>query len=69
MTDAVGEPGKKVEDRMGVGRENIRNVGAVEDVLQSRKDFDPNVWSILNGNEAAKGFISFSRVTSSDGER
>lgn len=33
MTDAVGEPGEKVEDRVGVGGEDIRDVGAVEDVF------------------------------------
>jgi len=34
VDDAVGDPGYDVEDRVLVGREDVAQVGAVEDVLE-----------------------------------
>lgn len=52
MADSVGEPGEQVEDGVGVRGQNVGQVGAVEDVLEGRKDLDPNVWPILDRYEA-----------------
>lgn len=34
-----------------MGGEDVREVGAVEDVLEGGEDFDPDVWAILYRNE------------------
>lgn len=33
-------------------RENITEVGAIEDVLECGKDFDPNRWSVFTRDES-----------------
>lgn len=55
MHDTVGQPGKDVEDGMLVGGENVGQVCAVKDVFQGRQDANPDVRSILVGNEAFGG--------------
>lgn len=55
VADAVGKPGEEVKNRMGMGGENVGDVGAVQNVLEGREDFDPDVWAVLHGNETVGG--------------
>lgn len=54
VADSIGEPGKQVEDGVAVGRENVGQVGSVEDVLERREDLDPDVRTVLGGDESAR---------------
>lgn len=52
MADAVGEPGKQVEDGVSVGGEDVGQVGAIQDVLEGGQDLDPDVRPDLDRDEA-----------------
>lgn len=52
MADSVGEPGEQVEDGVGVRREDVGQVGAVEDILEGGKDLDPDMRPVLDRDEA-----------------
>lgn len=52
MTDSVGKPGEQVEDGVGVRGEDVGQVGAVKDVLESGQNLDPNVRPVLDRDEA-----------------
>lgn len=45
VANTIGNPGEDVEDRVGMRREDVGQVGAVEDVLKSGEHLDPNVRS------------------------
>lgn len=53
MDDAVRQPSQNIQDRMLVGGHDVADVGAVDDVLKSRKNANPNVRAPLRGNESA----------------
>lgn len=50
--DAVGQPGENVEDGVLVGGQNVGQVGAVQDVFEGGKHANPNVRTVLGGNES-----------------
>lgn len=58
VADAVREPSQQVQDGVSVGGEDVREVGTVEDILERRKDFDPDVRTILYRNEAIMSLLS-----------
>lgn len=51
VADAVREPGKNVENGVLVRREDVGKVGTVQDVLERRENANPNVRSVLVGDE------------------
>lgn len=54
VADSIREPGEQIEDRVAVGRENVGQVGSVENVLERREDLDPDVRTVLRGDESAR---------------
>ena len=52
MADSIGEPGKQVEDGILVRREDIAEIGAIEDVFEGGKYFDPDGWPVFARNES-----------------
>lgn len=60
VTDTIREPGEQIEDGVAVGRENVGQVGSVKDVLERREDLDPDVRTVLGGDESARaGLLVF----------
>lgn len=53
MSDSVRKPGKDIQSCVLVLGQDIGQIGAVQDILESWKDSDPNVWSIYGWNEPA----------------
>jgi hypothetical protein len=47
---SVGEPRENIEDRVLVGRDNVAEVGAVEDVLEGWEDADPDGRAVFGRN-------------------
>ena len=45
MYDAIGEPCHDAEEGTGMCGEDVAEIGTVEDILQSRKNTDPDGWS------------------------
>lgn len=54
VDDAVRYPGHDVQERVRVPREDVGDVGAVEDRLESREDRDPDVRSVAFGDELGR---------------
>lgn len=52
MCDAIGQPGKDVEDGMVVGGEDVANVGAIEDAFEGGKYANPYWWAVLGADES-----------------
>jgi hypothetical protein len=45
VTNSVWEPSEQVEECVGMCGKNVTEVGAIDDVLQSWQDTNPNWWS------------------------
>ena len=56
VTDAVWEPCKEVKDGVLVSRQDVAEVGAVQNIFEGGQDFDPYGWSIFTGDES--GLVS-----------
>ena len=54
MGNAVGKPGEDVENDMLVSREDVAEVGAVEDVFEGGKDADPGLGADGARNESGE---------------
>lgn len=52
MHDAVGKPSQNIQNRVLVGRENVGQVGAVENVFQGGQDSNPNMRTILGRDKS-----------------
>lgn len=52
MAESVRDPGEDVENRMGVGGQNVGEVGTVKDVLEGGEDANPDVGAVFRINEA-----------------
>lgn len=52
MYDTVWQPRQYVQDPVFVLREDVTQIGAIENVLECRKDLDPDGWSIFAGDES-----------------
>jgi hypothetical protein len=59
MYDTVWQPRQYVEDPVFVLREDVTQVGAIENVLEGRKDLDPDGWSIFTGDESENNLSVF----------
>lgn len=55
VADTVRKPGEQVENGVRVSRKDVGEVGAVEDVFERGKNFDPNVGTVLHGDESVFG--------------
>ena len=53
VQDAVGDPGNEVKSHVSAGGENIGEIGTIKDVLEGRKNTDPDVRANFCGNESA----------------
>ena len=53
MRDAVWQPGQDVEECAFMRGEDVAQVGAVQDVLECRKNADPDWRAVLAGDEFA----------------
>jgi hypothetical protein len=58
MGDAVGEPGEHVEDDSLVGREDVAQVCAVEDIFEGGQDADPDGRSVFARDESKEECVS-----------
>jgi hypothetical protein len=47
---AVGEPGKHIKNGVLVCRQNVAQVGAVQDVLERRENADPDGRAVFGRN-------------------
>ena len=54
MANSVGEPGKEIKGSILVSGENVAEVGAIEDILECRKDFYPYRRAIFARDESAE---------------
>lgn len=52
MNNAVRKPGQNVKDGVLVGREDVGEVGAVQHILKSWQDTNPNMGSVIVRNKA-----------------
>ncbi len=52
VAEPVGDPGQHVEHGVGVGREDVGEVGAVHDVLERWQHLDPDVRAVFDGDVA-----------------
>jgi hypothetical protein len=50
MYNSVRDPSQEIEDCVFVGRQNVAQVGAIENVLESGEDADPDRRSVVSGN-------------------
>lgn len=62
VADAVRKPSQQVQDGVSVCREDVGEVGAVKDVLERGKDFDPDVRAVLYRDEAINIRVRVSHV-------
>jgi hypothetical protein len=53
VAQAIGDPCQDVEDGVRVRREDIGEIGAIENVFKGRENTDPDMRSYFCGDEAA----------------
>lgn len=54
MTDTVWEPCKKIKDGVLVGRQDVAEVGAIQNIFEGGQDFNPYRWSIFTRDESRR---------------
>lgn len=52
MTDAIWKPSQQIQDRVGVGGEDVGEVGAVKDVFEGGQDLHPDMRPVLYRDES-----------------
>lgn len=52
MTDSIWEPGEEIEGSILMCRQDVAQVGTIEDVFEGREDFNPYGRSIFARNES-----------------
>lgn len=63
MYDSIGQPGEDVKDCVLVCGQNVAQVGAVEDVLESGEDADPDGRAVVGGDVSGAEVSSFCEFT------
>lgn len=54
VEDAIRDPSQNIENCVLVDRDDVANVRTVDDVLEGRKDSDPDLRAPLGGNKSAQ---------------
>ena len=63
MYDSIGQPGEDIKDCMLVCGQNVAQVGAVEDILESGEDADPDGRAVVGGDVSGAEVSSFCEFT------
>lgn len=63
MHDSVRYPGEEIKNSVFVARQNITQVGTVQDILEGGQDTDPDGGSVVGGNISRADNVSLREQT------